>query len=401
MSSGFSVTFNGELVEGFDPDLVKTRFGDRFGLSGKQLEKIFSARRVVLKKGLAEAQASVFRRELGAIGLQVDVCNAAGQVVPEPADVVAVAGGGDDFDPVYRILYSGGLLPGCERDRVMEAAGRRLKLGERQLKTVFSGREIGLKQGLNLNEARRYFEVLCDLGMDVRCEPPLPQPGPLTDLQDPKNQGSASSAAEQDLARTVMWSDPLVQDQAVDSEDDRLVAALRAEFDFPGGGAPAAPMQSFEAIELAAGPEKAEPHLAQTMLNPDALRAYLDDNADQFAHAPTPMPAVEMPAAEMHAKAAPIVLVAERRVESALADESPASPPLTVTRPTAVPESVPESSMTFDAASDTVMAALDEPVAAHAKIPDGGGRAAMDHTTAILLGVIAALVVVLVVVLSS
>ena len=60
MASGFSITFSGEILESFDRESVKASFGERFRISGAQLDKVFAAKRVVLKKGLIEGQASVF-----------------------------------------------------------------------------------------------------------------------------------------------------------------------------------------------------------------------------------------------------------------------------------------------------------------------------------------------------
>ena len=82
MASGFSITFSGEILESFDRESVKASFGERFRISGAQLEKVFAAKRVVLKKGLIEGQASVYRRELAAMGLRVDMRDATPCVLP-------------------------------------------------------------------------------------------------------------------------------------------------------------------------------------------------------------------------------------------------------------------------------------------------------------------------------
>ena len=402
MASGFSITFSGEILESFDRESVKASFGERFRISGAQLDKVFAAKRVVLKKGLIEGQASVFRRELAAMGLRVDMRDATGAVVPDPdaqgpATVNVTAQRAKDiYDPIHRILYSGGILPGSGRERVMADAARRLKLGERQLKAVFSGREITLKQGLNLNEARRYFEVMCDLGMDVRCEPPLAdRRAPAVPVVEGAI-GHGGVEVAQDMMETVVWSNPVVQERTPDSDDDRLIAALRAEFDSPAafGQAPAA-------VETTnAAPEAAHsPHLAQTMLNPDMLRTYLDETPD------SPPPDAELeasgPVEAAAADEAPGVTetISEAAADAIARDESvKQAPPARVALP------AKKQDPGYQEAPETVMVPLDvNPVAAVATPEDSETprRAAMDKTTAILLAVIVALLVVLAVVLAN
>ena len=89
--------------------------------------------------------------------------------------------------------------------------------------------------------------------------------------------GHGGVEVAQDMMETVVWSNPVVQERTPDSDDDRLIAALRAEFDSPAafGQAPA----EVEATNVA--PEAAHSsHLAQTMLNPDMLRSYLDETPE-------------------------------------------------------------------------------------------------------------------------
>ena len=402
MPAGFSITFSGEFLEGFDPALVKVRFGERFGVIGPQLDKVFSARRVFLKKGLGEGQASLLRRELHALGLRVDLRDASGAVVilpDDPPEEAVPASAAGPADPTFRILYSGVLLPGFVRARVMADAGRRLKLGERQLQTVFSGREIGLKQGLNVVEVRRYLEVLRDLGMAVRCDPPLPRARQIAPA-GPIHDGTVVDAvAEDDLARTVMWSDPVVQERFMDSEDDRLIAALRAEFDAPKEDLPAV-RQAAPVIEPTGDRGFGEPHLAQTILNPDALRAFFEPEpdhpaADEASTSPVPEPAVTV----MPPEPPPSLAVAEPDHDVAM----PERIQLDAGRGERLNGSVVGMAEAIGVPPelDGVMPPPATPSGGSVVVEGRTKPSAIDHTTAILLGVIAALAVILVMVLMT
>lgn len=249
MGSSFSIAFRGELIDGFDPDDVRERFAARFGMRGAALEKLFSGARVVLKRSLDEAEAAAYARQMAGIGLRVvaEAERAPRVVVPAPVGATGGKAGGD-----FRVLYSGGIAAGRDRDAVMAAARRRLKLGDAQIEAIFSGREMTLKRGLDEAGARKYVSVLAEVGMVARSEPPLApaEPGP--------EPGFAATALP------------------TDDEDDverRLRAAMNAEFDLPtmpasAHRAPGLPTDTDLAM--------ASHHMVETVLNADAMQSYGD-----------------------------------------------------------------------------------------------------------------------------
>lgn len=245
MSTSYSVAFRGELLEGFDVEQVRARVAERFRLPAEGVAKVFAGRRVVLKRGLDAAQADAYVSELAKLGLRVvaesDRPPSAAAGTKAPASAAVAAG-------VFRILYAGEIAPGCVRDEVIATARRRLKLGEAQLALVFSGRDMTLKAGLDENAARRYLNVLGEIGMYARCDPALPDELPT----------------------------------APDDVEQRLLAAMNAEFELPssfGAGfahkAPKAPTDTDLAM--------ASHQMVATVLNADAMAMY--EGAAEHAHA--------------------------------------------------------------------------------------------------------------------
>lgn len=69
----YDLVFEGEFVEGFDPQQVRARFAEVFKLSEEKLERVFSSTRVVLRRKLNQEHAQRFRDFLVKIGMQVHV----------------------------------------------------------------------------------------------------------------------------------------------------------------------------------------------------------------------------------------------------------------------------------------------------------------------------------------
>ncbi|MCB1954469.1 MAG: hypothetical protein KDG55_02275 [Rhodocyclaceae bacterium] len=292
MTATFKIAFDGGLQAGFDTDQVTQVLVSRFRMTEDKARMLFAGGRVILKKGLSAAQAQQYVRQLSAAGLQLTA-------LPEQAEAAAAqsrttpAASGDGF----RIVYAGGLIGGHERATVMATARERLKMGDAQVATVFSGRELGVKRGLDEAGARRYLALLRGIGMDVWCDPALPgaaapTPAPAVQVAPrparppaeappavvfaptqsaPQAPLSEEDAVEEQLKATAFWEDPAAQQNDLDDVDRRLLEAMSADFDLPSAQSfDSDPMPTLEGTDLG----NASRHLAETMLNADALHAY-------------------------------------------------------------------------------------------------------------------------------
>jgi len=70
MDKKYRIVFNGAIVDGFDPVVVKQAAANRLKLDGSAVEKVFSGRRAVLKKNLDQATAERYLGALRQIGMQ-------------------------------------------------------------------------------------------------------------------------------------------------------------------------------------------------------------------------------------------------------------------------------------------------------------------------------------------
>lgn len=106
MSSQFQIAFHGELLDGFDPNAVKASAGRRLKAAPGQIDRVFSGKRVVLKKGLTDETAQRYAKELERIGMRVSI-------EPETIKDSAPSVSTTDFDPADPIGAIGPLpLPG-------------------------------------------------------------------------------------------------------------------------------------------------------------------------------------------------------------------------------------------------------------------------------------------------
>lgn len=80
------LVFSGEILEGFQSDEVKLRFGQTFKMQGAQLDQVFSGQRTVLKRSLPVAEARRYVVALSALGVSAYteplIAAAAGSVRP-------------------------------------------------------------------------------------------------------------------------------------------------------------------------------------------------------------------------------------------------------------------------------------------------------------------------------
>ena len=79
--STFQVVFDGQLVEGADPDRVKAAIAKMFNTDVARVEPLFSGRRAVIKRDLDEATARKYRAGFERAGAVVHILDASGAVL--------------------------------------------------------------------------------------------------------------------------------------------------------------------------------------------------------------------------------------------------------------------------------------------------------------------------------
>lgn len=67
----YDLVFEGELLEGFDPQQVRARFSEIFKVSEDKLERVFAGTRVVLRRKLSQEHARRFHDILSKLGMKV------------------------------------------------------------------------------------------------------------------------------------------------------------------------------------------------------------------------------------------------------------------------------------------------------------------------------------------
>ncbi|THF66298.1 DUF898 domain-containing protein [Pseudothauera nasutitermitis] len=98
-NAAYALVFQGGILAGFEREQVMERFGELFGLSVEDVEKIFGHPRVVLKRNLSEQSAQAYIKQLSGIGMAVSLhapdaaaaAPAAGVEAGAPAPLALVA----------------------------------------------------------------------------------------------------------------------------------------------------------------------------------------------------------------------------------------------------------------------------------------------------------------------
>lgn len=98
----------------------------------------------------------------------------------------------------FRILCSGEILPGFDRQTVSQNIVTRLGMSAEQAATLLSGKEFVLKRGLSAEKVSQYLQHLCEAGLRVSAEVetiPVPAQGVATQLPPSPPQPSAATVA--------------------------------------------------------------------------------------------------------------------------------------------------------------------------------------------------------------
>lgn len=158
----YRIEFDGRLLEGFDLQMVRMEVGVRLRLRDDQIDRLFSGQTVVLKKAINEKSSQAYLNELRTLGLDAKLVPMEG--VPE------VKNDGSQ----YKVVFWGRILPGFERETVMAAVAKRLKLSPTVVKQVFSGAKVVLKRGVSADKGGRLVVDLALLGMQIELEVDAP-----------------------------------------------------------------------------------------------------------------------------------------------------------------------------------------------------------------------------------
>lgn len=80
MANEYRVVFKGEILEGFDPELVRSKAEKKLKTNPEQITRLFSGRQAVLKKGISAELGERYVQELRRIGMLVTI-----EAMPAPA----------------------------------------------------------------------------------------------------------------------------------------------------------------------------------------------------------------------------------------------------------------------------------------------------------------------------
>jgi ribosomal protein L37E len=158
----YRIEFNGRLLDGFDPQLVRLEVGVRLRLRDAQIERLFSGQTVVLKKAVNEENSKAYIEELRDLGLD-PILVPLSTVTQEPTD-------GTD----YKVVFWGKVLPGFERTATMAAAAKRLKVPPSVLMQMFCGAKVVLKRNVPAAEGAKLVVELALIGMQIELETEAP-----------------------------------------------------------------------------------------------------------------------------------------------------------------------------------------------------------------------------------
>ena len=81
----FEVVFHGQVRADVAPEQARARIGQLFQVGDRQLEMLFSGRRIVIKQGLDQAAAEKYRQAIERAGALCDICPMADSAAEPPA----------------------------------------------------------------------------------------------------------------------------------------------------------------------------------------------------------------------------------------------------------------------------------------------------------------------------
>jgi hypothetical protein len=184
----FRIEFDGKILPGFEPQIVRLEVAVRLRLRDVQVERLFSGRTVILKKQVRAGNSAAYLNELRSMGLDA-------RLVPVGEQVDTPLTG------PCKAVFWGRTLPDFNRTAVMTAAVRKLRVSPAQLKQIFSGVKVVLKRRLDVDDGRMFIAEMAGIGMQVELEPdelpqPLPEPAPEAAAPAARPEASPDAQAE-------------------------------------------------------------------------------------------------------------------------------------------------------------------------------------------------------------
>jgi hypothetical protein len=155
----YCVVFSGRLLEGHDPRVVRKAVAGRLSLDSQQVERLFSGKRVILKKGVTEESGRLYLGVLRRLGMDAGIAR-----VPQVAKTVQALA-------TFKVVFWGRVLDGFDRKTVMQAAAARLRASPEQVARMFNGDgKVVIKRGVSSELGSRYVLELGQMGMQIELE---------------------------------------------------------------------------------------------------------------------------------------------------------------------------------------------------------------------------------------
>jgi hypothetical protein len=154
----YCIVFSGRLLDGHDPMTVRKAVASRLSLDAGQVERLFSGKRVVLKKGVTEESGRVYLNVLRRLGMDAGIVH-----TPRAQETVQALA-------TFKVVFWGRTLDSFDRQAVMRAAAAKLKANPAQVERMFSGSKSVLKRRVSADVGSRYVVELARIGMQINLE---------------------------------------------------------------------------------------------------------------------------------------------------------------------------------------------------------------------------------------
>jgi ribosomal protein L40E len=155
----YCIVFSGRLLDGYDPQVVRKAVATRLSLDARQVERLFSGKRVVLKKGVTEESGRLYLNVLHRLGMDAGIAR-----IPRMAKTVQALA-------TFKVVFWGRTLDGFDRKKVVQAACARLRASPEQVVRMFStDAKVVIKRGVSSDVGTRYVMELARIGMQVDLE---------------------------------------------------------------------------------------------------------------------------------------------------------------------------------------------------------------------------------------
>ncbi|WP_018607658.1 hypothetical protein [Uliginosibacterium gangwonense] len=118
---------------------------------------------------------------------------------------------------MFRVVFSGEIVPGFNKPAVIAAAAQRMKATQVQIDKVFSGRKVTLKKGLSDQHGAYYVAELKKMGMQVSLEREPQSP--------PANQTQTGNKGD-DIGKSTALTASMIFGSRSNQEDDWAIASI-------------------------------------------------------------------------------------------------------------------------------------------------------------------------------